>query len=154
VRYGADITPRIANTFSQLEILFERYSPEPDVGTFELGGDGPDGNYGGCAHCVAIAGIAPEYAYFADRRTLLTEANPYMRRLKAKSQDLRLVEVNVSLETRASTPVEGGKCIEVEDLEIDAIFPREGWTCPKEKFADGERCDCECGSGDPDCDVF
>src|SRR5688572_27540704 len=39
-RYGAALTPRIDRTLSVLEILFERYSPEPDVGTFELGGDG------------------------------------------------------------------------------------------------------------------
>src|SRR5262245_18980069 len=79
VRYGADVTPRIANTFSLLELLFERYSPEPDIGTFELGGYGPDGNFGRCAHCVAIPGIAPVYAYFADRGTLVVEANSYMR---------------------------------------------------------------------------
>lgn len=153
VRYGADVTPRIERTFSLLEILFERYSPEPDVGTFELGGDGPDGNYGGCAHCVSVPGIAPEYAYFADRGTLVIEANPYLRRLKAKIQNLRLVEVRVSLETRESTPIEDGKCLEVDDLEIDAIFPREGWTCAAEKFADGASCDCECGASDPDCEM-
>jgi len=154
VRYGAAVTPRIDKTLSVLEVLFERYSIEPDIGTFELGGDGPDGNFGGCAHCVAIPGIAPNYAFFADRGTLVLEANPYLRRLKAKIRNLRLVEVDVSLETRASTPIAGGKCIEVDDLEVDAIFPREGWTCAQEKFADGASCDCECGSSDPDCDFF
>lgn len=154
VRYAAEVTPRIDKTLSLLEILFERYVPGPDTGTFELGGDGPDGNYGGCAHCVAIPGIAPEYAYFADRGTLVIEADPYARRLKAKIQNLRLVEVTVSLETRGSTPIQGGKCVEVDDVEIDAIFPREGWTCDEEKFADGAQCDCECGSSDPDCDIF
>jgi hypothetical protein len=154
VRYGAAVTPRIAFTFSMLEILFERYSPEPDVGVFQLGGDRPDGNYGSCAHCVVIPGIAPEYAYFADRGTLRVEADPYRRRLKAKLQNVRLVEVDVSLETRSSMPVPNGKCIELDDVEVDAIFPREGWSCAPEKFSDGEHCDCECGASDPDCEVL
>jgi hypothetical protein len=154
IRYGAELTPRIEKTFSVLDVLFERYVPGPGLGTFELGGDGPDGNYGGCAHCLAIAGLAPEYAYFADRGTLVLEADPYLRRLKAKISNLRLVEVEVSLETRASTPIDGGKCIEIDDLEVDAVFPGEGWTCAEERFADGASCDCECGASDPDCEIF
>ena len=54
------VTPRIERTLSVLEILFERYSPSPTSAPSELGGDGPDGNFGGCAHCVPIPG---------DRRT-------------------------------------------------------------------------------------
>ena len=94
VRYAAEVTPRIDKTLSLLEILFERYVPGPDTGTFELGGDGPDGNYGGCAHCVAIPGIAPEYAYFADRGTLVIEADPYDELGAAQPCELRGFEFN------------------------------------------------------------
>ncbi len=150
IAYRSVISPILDNQFGLLTLLFERYNPGPDVGTFELG-TGQDDNYGTCAHCVVLPGPDPTRAYFADRGTLELRADPYRRRLEASLTNVRLVEVEVDGFTRASTPIPDGNCVEVPDIEISALFPRPGWNCPLSQYDDGELCHCECGAIDPDC---
>jgi hypothetical protein len=154
IHYRAGLTPIVPDTGSRIEIFFERYVPGPDVGTFELGGDGPDGNFGTCRHCVVIPTLVGERVYYADRGTLELTADPYKRRLRGRLVNARFVESMVNGETRESTPIEGGRCIELADAQFDAAFPLDGWTCDEDQFADTEACDCECGSWDPDCERF
>ena len=151
------IMPQPEGRFPTINLLFERYSPGPDVGTFELGGwlpdfEGPpDSDFGTCAHCVYMAGPTREIIYFADRGTLENELDPYSRRLRTRVTNLRLVEVEVDQMTRASTPIEGGNCVEVADFTATGIFPPDGWSCDPEQYNDGEACQCTCGAYDPDC---
>lgn len=150
VRYGATLTPGVEGP-NPLSLLFERYDPGADVGTFPLGPEGRDGNFGDCAHCVVVV-VAPDRAYFADRGTLVNRADPYERTLDSTLTDVRLVEVMVDGETRRSTPIEGGRCVELEDVTLTGTFPREGWSCDPALYDDGEACHCECGAFDPDCE--
>lgn len=149
IAYRSVVAPRIQG-YPLLTLLFERYSPGPDVGVFELG-VGADGNYGTCAHCVVMQGSNIERAFFADRGTLEMFEDPYSRRLGARATGLRLVEVEVDPFTRESTPIPDGDCIEIADFEATGNYPLQGWTCDEAQFNDGERCDCTCGAWDPDC---
>jgi hypothetical protein len=153
IHYRAPLTPIVPDTGSRMEIFFERYVPGPDIGTFELG-SGPDANYGTCHHCVVIPTLSADRVYFADRGTFELTADPYERRLRGSLANVRFIESMVNLETRASTPIEGGRCIEIADLQLDEAFPFEGWTCDLALFGDTEACNCECGSFDPDCTRF
>ena len=100
--------------------------------------------------------IAPEAGrgYFADRGTLTTREDPYGRQLDMTLEDVRLVEVMIDGLTRESTPIEGGACVELEDVTVQAgPFPPSGWACDDALYDDGEACHCECGAYDPDCDA-
>ena len=149
VQYESVVEPTVPGTDRGVGLLFERYTPGPDIGSFPLG-EGPDGNFGTCAHCVFIA-VERTRGFFADRGTLVTRADPYVRHLSVQVTNLRLVEVEIDGTTRESTPVPDGACVEVEDFEVDAVFPPEEWTCRERDWADGEACQCECGAFDPDC---
>ena len=46
---------------------------------------------------------------------------------------------------------EGGAFCDAEGLCTLDPDPPEAWTCGRERFADGQRCDCECGAYDLDC---
>lgn len=151
VEYATRVTPNIEGSQRELSLLFERYSPLEDIGTFELG-QGQDENFGDCAHCVFIRSDARERAFFADRGTLTTRVDPYSRRADLSVTNLRLVEVEVG-EFRESTPVEGGKCFEVADFSLDRAFPLPRWTCSPDLWKDGQNCQCECGELDPDCNT-
>ncbi|QDG51990.1 hypothetical protein FIV42_14955 [Persicimonas caeni] len=149
VEYSVQASPQIEGETRQLSILFERYGNATYTGTFELG-PGRDSNFGNCAHCLYIRGDVRERAFFADRGTLVSNADPFQRTLDVSVTDLRLVEVEVG-EGRYSTPVPGGVCIEVADFSFKGTFPPSGWTCPVQSYRDGEYCNCECGAFDPDC---
>lgn len=151
IAYAIELDASPPGGSRELQLIFERYMPGPDVGTFPLGGDTPDGNYGTCAHCVVIPGPSPERGYFADRGTLVTRTDPYTRRLDASVTNLRLIEVDIALETRSSTPVPDGRCVEIADFDVSGTFPPEAWLCDAEDYGDGEACHCECGDFDPDC---
>ncbi len=152
IAYDSVTSPRVNGADPLVTLLFERYSPFADIGTYPLGGDGPDANFGTCAHCVYIGATNPTQAWFADRGTLITQADPYERRLDATVTDLRLIEVDLDPETRASTPVPNGRCIEVDDFTATTeVVPLDGWICPPEQFDDGQACHCGCGAWDPDC---
>lgn len=153
IAFALRMTPVPADASTEMQLLFERYFPGEDVGTFELGGEDADGNFGTCAHCVVLPGLTRERAFFADRGTLVTRADPYSRRLDVSVTNLRLIEVEVNGETRESTPVEDGRCIEIADFEAQGVFPPEAWVCDDALYGDGETCHCECGDFDPDCAV-
>lgn len=153
VAFALRMTPVPADASTEMQLLFERYVPGPDVGTFELGGEGDDANFGNCRHCVVLPGLTFERAFFADRGTLITRADPYTRRLDVSVTNLRLIEVSVNPETRESTPIEGGRCVEVADFEAQGSFPPEAWVCEDALYGDGAICHCECGDFDPDCAI-
>ena len=152
VQYGVAYAPQaFPSDDSTLKLLFERYSPGEDVGTFKLGAGGADENFGDCAHCVYIKTESAERAYFATAGTLTLSEDPYSRELDVKVEGLELREVSVDGVTRASTLVDGGGCVRVRDFSSSRIFPAAGWTCEEARYKDGEACDCECGAVDPDC---
>jgi hypothetical protein len=143
IGFAGALMPVTSGTTSQVVVLFERYVPEPPVGTFELGA-GDNGNYGTCRECVAVPGLVPERAFFADRGTLTTEVDPYLRRFRASLVGVRLIEVAVDPLTR--------ECLALADVTVDQTFTPAGWTCADADYADGAACHCECGAYDPDCD--
>ncbi len=150
VEYEVSISPSVDQDTTKLTLLFERYSPFADIGTFELG-QGADENFGNCAHCLFMKGAGPERAYFASGGTLTTNADPYSRELDVVVQGLTLIPVEVDGQTRASTPIPGEPCVQVEDFSFQKVFPAPGWTCEESRYLDGQHCDCECGAIDPDC---
>jgi hypothetical protein len=150
VEYSLEASPAIEGEVRLLSILFERYMTATYVGTFELG-TGADDNFGTCAHCLYIRTDTRDRAFFADRGTLVSNSDPYSRRIDLSVSDLRLIEVEVDEETRSSTPVEDGLCIEVADFSHEGVYPPQSWTCPAENYGNGQACNCECGAFDPDC---
>lgn len=150
VFYEVSTSPAVDTDYTSLTFLFERYSPLPDVGEFELG-QGADENFGNCAHCLYMRGPTPELAYFANGGTLITSKDPYGRQLDVNVKNLTLIPVAVDPLTRESTPIADGKCVQVKDFTIDRSFTASGWTCEDARYNDGENCDCECGVPDPDC---
>lgn len=152
IQYDAVISPVVNNQYALLRLLFERYAPGQDTGTFALGPQGTDENFGDCAHCVYLVGQSRGRVYFADQGSLELRQDPYSRRLDAHITGLRLIEVEVDPVTRASTPVPGGGCAQVADFTATGLFPATGWTCAQDKYNDGQSCECTCGAPDPDCD--
>lgn len=150
VEYSAPIGPEIEGSERVISLLFERYSPGPDVGRFDLS-EGPDANFGTCAHCVFVRTDTAERAYYAEAGTLENLSDPYSRRYDFEVTGLRLAEADVRLETRESTFVEDGACIEFVDFDGGGVFPPSRWTCPDEAYNDNETCNCDCGDVDPDC---
>lgn len=146
----SDLDPMLFGKALIFRALFERYSPEPDVGTFDLS-EGPDASFGTCRHCLyAFQDGNPDTVYYAEAGTLELRSDPYNRRFDMRVTGLRLVESTVG-EGRAHTPVEGGDCIEIADFTLNEVFPPAKWTCDVSKFADGSDCHCDCGDFDPDC---
>jgi hypothetical protein len=152
IEYSANVTPEIEGDQRQLSLLLERYSPIPDVGTFDLG-SGQNDNFGGCAQCFFFRTDSRERAYFQAEGTLESRVDPYGRRLDITVSGLRLIEVEVDGATRSSTPVPGGECIEIAEFSVEGVFPPQAWTCLPEKYNDDTTCDCDCGAVDPDCGI-
>lgn len=150
VEYSAEISPEVEGAVRQVSVLFERYMPGADVGTFDLS-QGGDNNFGTCAHCVFVRTDTAERAYFTESGILESTSDPYSRRADFSLSGLKLIEVTVNPLTRESTPVEGGGCVEFADFEVSGVFPPEEWTCPAETYGDGAQCNCGCGAYDPDC---
>lgn len=153
IEYDVTLSPQIDDEDRKLTLLFERYGPAEYVGTFELG-VGPDANFGTCAHCVFIRSDTPERAWFVDRGTLVSNTDPFDRRVDIAVTNLRLVEVAVELETRTSAPIPDGRCIEVADFSTEGAHPPSSWLCEDDKYDDGAACHCGCGEFDPDCSTI
>lgn len=152
VRYRARIRPDLGGQPFDLYLEMNRYGDTEYVGTFPLGGTGPDSNFGSCAHCVvAFYGTSIATGYFADGGTLTLRSDPFELRLNAILEDARLIEVTIEGPTLTSVPVPDGDCIVLERIEVDTTFPPPGWTCSLDRMGDGETCDCRCGTFDPDC---
>ncbi|MFT6629834.1 MAG: hypothetical protein ACJA1R_003117 [Flavobacteriales bacterium] len=152
IGYKTTVAPPVDGGFLELTLLFERYSIEQDIGIFDLS-EGQDANYGGCAHCVVMRSAANLNVYYAAEGQLEALEDPYNRSYRANMTGLRLVESTISRETRESTPVPGGGCVEIADFQLDVAFAANGWTCAPEAYNDDETCNCECGAWDPDCNV-
>ncbi|MEZ4461520.1 MAG: hypothetical protein R3E66_17730 [bacterium] len=150
VEYRTRITPTLAGNGNELSMLFERYNDAAYEGTFELG-QGADANFGTCAHCAVVLTADPERAFFATAGTMVLNNDPFSRRLDIELVGLRLAEVTVNPETRESTLVPGGACVEVADFAKQGVFPPPEWTCPPVNYGNGVSCDCNCGAWDPDC---
>ena len=152
ISYSAPLDPSVMGGYGILTMLFERYEPGPDVGGVALG-EGRDDNFGNCAHCLYMPGLERGEVFFADSGVMDIRQDPYGRTLDITVTGLRLIEVTVDGETRESTPIDGGRCVEVAEFTATGTFPETGWTCDQALFDDGEVCNCECGAYDPDCDV-
>ena len=148
VGYEASLNPSVGPVM-RFGLLFERRSIGPDIGTFDFG-EGDDANFGSCSHC-AYAWIDQSQAYYADRGSLVTRADPYAFALDLDLTGVRLVESTIDRATRGSTPIPDGACIEIEDVTVDLRFGPPGWTCSVDDYNDGLACHCLCGAFDPDC---
>ncbi|WP_230467509.1 hypothetical protein [Lujinxingia vulgaris] len=151
IEYWTDASPQVEGQARKLSLLFERYMEASYEGTFELGPETANANFGNCPHCVFMRGDTAATAYFADRGTIVSNTDVFSRRLDIAVTNLRLIEVSVDPETRESTPIEDGTCIEVADFTRQGVYPPDEWTCLAEVYDSGEFCDCECGAYDPDC---
>lgn len=147
ISYSAATTPSLGT--QPLVILFERIGGDPEVGSFDYGMGTDNENFGSCSQCTYIP-IDPMRAFYADRGSIEVRRDPYDHILDVSVTNLRLIEVEVD-ETRSSTPIEGGDCVEVDDFSVTARLPPEAWVCDAEDWFDGEGCHCECGAPDPDC---
>ena len=151
VEIETELTDKVDGSSYRLRVLYERYSPEDDVGTFDLA-NGFDANFGTCRHCFyAVGETAGDPLYFTAQGTLDQRSDPYDQRFDFSVTNLRLIEVTTDPLTRESTPVPGGGCIDVADFAVVDVFPDPTWSCDVAKWADGQACDCACGTGDPDC---
>ncbi len=149
IELSTAVTPPFEDTLPELRLLFERYGGATYQGTVELG-VGANDNFGTCAHCAYVP-IAPDRALFATQGVMTLSRSPFSRRLEARVSGLRLEEVEVSLDSRESFPIPGGRCITAADIEVAQVFPAPGWTCAPERFNDELGCDCECGAFEDDC---
>ena len=135
--YRTRITPTLPGNGNELSTLFERYNDAVYEGSFELG-QGADANFGTCAHCAVVLTADPERAFFATAGTMVLNKDPFSRELDIALMGLRLAEVTVNPETRESTLVPGGACVEVADFAKQGVFPPSEWTCPLvDGFAQG-----------------
>ncbi len=128
------------------------------AGTFDLA-EGNQANYSTCAVCFRVFELdeAGEVIrqYFQSGGSVTLAADPssaYV--LDGDLTDLALVEVTIATDgSFVSTPVEGGQCLTLGSLVLDADDVPNAWTCALDAYNDGTSCDCECGTPDPDCDL-
>lgn len=152
IEYGAPFSPDPEGADDTLRLLFERYTPGDDVGTFVLGAEADaDSNFGTCAHCAYARGVSAVRGWYARAGSWEARISPYRRQMDGDMRDLVLEEVEIDATTRSSTPIPGARCIRFEDFTIEGVFPPAGWECPAAQYGDGNTCECECGIYDPDC---
>lgn len=152
VRYRARVRPEIDGDAWDLYVEMLRYGDTEYVGTFPLGGTGPDGNFGTCAHCViAFYGTTIDRGFLAEAGTLELGVDPFSLDLDATLTGVRLREVTIEGDDLHSVPVPNGRCLDVADTSIERHFAPEGWLCPADDYSDETTCDCRCGIMDPDC---
>ena len=151
IRYRASIQPAIGGNPYDLYLEMNRYGDATYEGTFTLG-EGPDANFGTCAHCVvAFTGTGLSRGFMADSGTLELRRDPFSLRLDAVLDGLRMIEITIEGEDLHSVPVPGGRCLVFDRVEVDRAFAPPGWTCNAEQYGDGETCNCRCGISDADC---
>ncbi|MFK7989748.1 MAG: hypothetical protein AB8I08_27260 [Sandaracinaceae bacterium] len=154
IKYQAPISMMIDGRPYELVLRFFRYGGEEYTGSFDLSMS-PDADFGGCPRCVmATSGDSLEGGFFVEAGTLVSNEDPFARRLDVTLTGLRLVESEFGSTPEGvltSTPIEGGACIEFAPITVSQVFPRDGWSCPTEQYDDGLTCHCNCGAFDPDC---
>jgi hypothetical protein len=130
---------------------FTVYISSDDEGSFDLG-EGNNGSWAKCTHCLRIDLDDGSKTYFQESGTIEVDdgSQPMKGRLESDLVDVRLVEVEIDLETGATERVDEGDCIEIADTEIISLVV-EDWLCPTAFYGSGDGCDCGCGVRDPDC---
>ncbi|HVV87761.1 MAG TPA: PPC domain-containing protein [Kofleriaceae bacterium] len=119
---------------------------------------GNQSNYETCAACIRAFALDAEGStvtkqWFQDGGTINLTMDPITQQVMVGSlTDVSLVEVTID-DQYHSTPVEGGTCLSIPNLSLDADSVPLDWTCAKPKYHDGATCDCACGAHDPDCDT-
>ncbi|MBO6940111.1 MAG: PPC domain-containing protein [Deltaproteobacteria bacterium] len=155
IRVRAPIDPELDEVMWGLDVWFQRFGGAATEGTIELGAP-PNDDFPDCPHCVvATKGTDLETAYFAYEGTMELREDPFGPRMSFQLRDVILREVTIGPGelpgTISATPVEDGHCLALPLVDVDSVFPPDEWTCDISKWADGETCDCACGTWDPDC---
>jgi len=148
------------------DLGIEFYTPDTmtwsgaiDLGTVE------NSNYATCTTCIRVFEDEPgsdtdpaPTIYFQTAGTLdlgtatLTDADEdpvYIT--DGNITNVHLVEVTIDDTTAESTPVPGGKCLDIVSADIAMTPPPVEWVCDGTYYFDGGICDCGCGALDPDC---
>ncbi len=122
-----------------------------EVGTFALG-QAEGASAATCVHCVLIDQDVGTRLYFPTRGSLHIEAGsrPFKGVFIAELTDVQLVEVLIDPTTGATAKVEGGGCVDLEALTVEARRI-DDWNCPSGFYGSDDGCDCGCGIPDPDC---
>lgn len=141
-------------------VTFEFYSGihEGLAGTWDLAAN-EEANYSSCALCLLVrvqdAKGAEVKTFFQSGGSLTLTEDPFTnRKMIGSVTDLALVEVTIDSEGGfTSTPVDGGTCLSIGDLTLNADAIPAGWTCEDAAYGDGATCNCACGVADPDCEA-
>lgn len=146
-------------------ISFEFYSGlDALTGPIDLAA-GNQANYQTCAACVRMvtfnaAGDEIEKEYFQSGGTITLTEDPFTNQhMIGSATNLSLIEVTIDRSESCdetcyqSTPVDGGVCLSLGNLTLDADKVPPEWTCAKTEYEDGTTCNCACGAHDPDCDI-
>lgn len=161
--WQAPVTTNLGGSGDTL-INFEFYS---GIGTLTGAIDltaGDQANYQTCATCVRVVALDSdgnlEKEYFQSGGTITLTEDPFThQRMVGSVTNLSLVEVNINRSQNCgsscyqSTPVPGGVCLALGDLDLDADAVPAEWTCANAEYNDGATCNCACGAHDPDCDI-
>lgn len=149
--------------FDHLVFQFFNYNErvgDSGIGTFALNDEIND-NYGHCAECLLVfvdqlePNDTPTKVFFQSAGSITLTANPRdTASFFGNVRGLKLVETTIGGETLESTPVPGGACLIVDDMDVDLRFVPAGWTCDPALYnSDDGVCDCDCGAIDADCFV-
>jgi hypothetical protein len=157
IRYTGAVEPGVGTALRD-RLLFDvlrRQDFPTSTGTFALG-TGFNGNFATCTHCpLLLEDLLPDAparaVYFPEAGEVTLDVDPFSLSLEARFRGLRMVEVTIGGEFLESTPVPGGRCVDVADFDVDYRFVPMAWTCGDARFNDGATCDCGCGAADLDC---
>lgn len=149
VGYEATLDQQVDGATVSLLLWFERYNDTEYTGVVDFS-VAPDDNFGTCARCAWAQSLTrPDLTFYAESGQINLRRDPFLRTLDVSGESLRLVQVTLD-ETRVSTPVEDGFCLEIANFDTESTFVTEGWTCDNALYNDG-MCHCDCGAFDPDC---
>jgi hypothetical protein len=169
--YLADVTPELGAAADDILNLavYPTDTTTSWSGAVTLG-TGENANYATCSTCVlvyqdlpAMDGDPEPTIFFATAGTVdfgsatLSDQDTQSVRLTDGSvTGLHLVEVTLDGMTGESTPVPGGKCLDIAMDALDQAPLPAGWDTTKDScdpgfYDDDAGCDCECGVIDEDC---
>ena len=116
--YDSSLTPNIGNDAADafsFQIYYGEYmNKEWDLAAPE------NSNFKNCKLCLLVSEDQNSRLYFQQRGTVdLSNFKPSDGTLSAPVKDLRLIEVKIDTYEHTSTPVPGGKCIEITNTSFD-----------------------------------
>jgi len=126
------------------------------AGEFALD-DAPNDNRSTCAECVSIFedqltdSSVPQAVFFQREGRITLDVNPRTRILQGRLEGVVLEEVTIDGATLESVPVENGRCFTLDDLDLNARYLPDSWTCDAASYQGNDGCQCDCGAPDPDC---